>query len=166
MTFTSYCPDCPKKFPNNAEMMKHFEKAHTGPSARKAKRGKREKILMDGYEFDSLIERDRYMELKAMQQAGKISNLVAGKDKLRFELIERFYYKANDAEEQIRAMTFTPDFMYNEPGKETPIVEEIKSLGLKLSGAVYGPQREAFKMRLKLFKFFYNGKYEIRVLYL
>jgi len=95
---------------------------------------KARKVRYDGYIFDSHIERDRYIELKLLEKAGKISELVV--HPRPFELIPK--------QRDELAITYRPDFMYKEKGRT--VVEELKS---KATAKVrdYVQRRKLFKFR-------------------
>lgn len=96
-----------------------------------------QKIVIDGIEFDSKKEGNRYCELKLLQRAGKISNLELQKS---FELIPAQYetietgehYKVGAKKGQPKtkqvcieqSVHYIADFVYVENGKT--IVEDVK----------------------------------------
>lgn len=97
---------------------------------------KSKKTIVDGIEFDSRKEANRYCELKLLQRAGKIQNLELQK---AFELIpaqrERIINPNNGEVKKgkviERAVTYVADFVYTENGRI--IVEDVK--GYKGGGA-------------------------------
>ena len=97
---------------------------------------KSKKTIVDGIEFDSRKEANRYCELKLLQRAGKIQNLELQK---AFELIpaqrERIINpKSGEVKKGKvieRAVTYVADFVYTENGRI--IVEDVK--GYKGGGA-------------------------------
>lgn len=86
------------------------------------------KITIDGIEFDSRKEAERYSELKLLERAGEIKDLELQKS---FELIPAYYeeiptgeiYKAGEKKGQQKykrvciekAVTYKADFVYKEP---------------------------------------------------
>jgi hypothetical protein len=70
---------------------------------------------MDGVVFDSVAEMNRYAELKILQRAGKIKDLVL---QPRFILIEKT--------RRTRQHVYAADFMYLED--EQVIVEDVKGV--------------------------------------
>lgn len=90
------------------------------------------KVIVDGEEFDSKKEGNRYKELKLLLKAGKISNL---------ELQPRFLlqdgFKKNGR--TFRKIEYIADFKYIENGKT--IVEDVK-----------GMQTDVFKLKHKIFE--------------
>lgn len=94
-------------------------------------------ITVDGIEFQSKKEGNRYCELKVLQRAGKISNLELQK---RYELIPAQYetvptgevYKVGDKKGQPKtkqvcveqSVVYIADFVYTENGKT--VVEDVK----------------------------------------
>lgn len=91
------------------------------------------KVKLDGYTFDSIKERRRYLQLVMMQKAGEISELEVH-PKFRLDV------------EGKKVCTYTADFRYKNRDGET-VVEDVKSaptrtqayrLKKKLMEAVYG----------------------------
>lgn len=94
-------------------------------------------IVIDGIEFDSKKEGNRYCELKLLERTGAISNLELQK---RFELIPAQYetietgeyYKAGVKKGQPKtkrvcieqSVVYIADFVYQENGKT--VVEDVK----------------------------------------
>ena len=72
-----------------------------------------------GVVFDSHAERDRYLELRAMQEAGAIAGLTVHQ---KYILQPAF---TMDNGERVRAITYTPDFEYIERGVR--VVEDVKA---------------------------------------
>lgn len=70
------------------------------------------KVKIDGYEFDSKKEGNRYFELKEKMLAGTITDL---------ELQKEFELHVNDE----KVASYIADFVYNENG--LPVVEDVKS---------------------------------------
>lgn len=74
---------------------------------------------VNGIEFDSQAEADRYMELLILQRAGKISNLIC---QPQWELIPPQKAEGHPA---FRRHIYTADFQYDRDGRT--IVEDVKS---------------------------------------
>ena len=94
------------------------------------------KTVVDGITFDSKKEAARYVELKAMEQAGEITHL---------ELQPKFQLQAkykNGAGKGIREVSYIADFQYKQDGKV--IVEDVK-----------GVKTEVYKLKKKMFEFIY-----------
>ena len=72
------------------------------------------KITVNGIEYDSKLEYERYCELKILEQAKKISKL---EYHVRFPLI--------DKDEHGREIAYEADFVYIENGQK--VVEDVKS---------------------------------------
>ena len=89
------------------------------------------KTIVDGIKFDSKREAQRYGELKLLVKAGLITDL---KLQPKFELIPK--HNGN------RALAYIADFSYAEDGKK--IVEDVK-----------GMETKEFKIKKKLFEYFY-----------
>lgn len=89
--------------------------------------------------FDSLAERDRYIELRAMELSGKISGLIVHGKGLTYTLVAGFKYQTYQGETKThRAITYIPDFGYFENGRW--ILEDVK-----------GQVTDVFKIKHKLF---------------
>lgn len=91
------------------------------------------KTIIDNIKFDSRAEANRYIELKLLEKAGKISDLEL---QPKFELQEKYI---NNKGEKVRAITYKADFSYIENGKL--IVEDVK-----------GVETKEFKLKKKLFE--------------
>lgn len=94
------------------------------------------KTVVDGIKFDSKRESDRYIELKLLERAGKISDLVL---QPKFELIPK--YEINGR--KVRKMEYVADFQYTENGKT--IIEDAK-----------GFKTKDYLIKKKLFEFKYG----------
>ena len=90
------------------------------------------KVIVDGEEFDSKKEGNRYKELRLLERAGEISNLEL---QPRFLLQDSF--KKNGR--TFRKIEYVADFKYIENGKT--IVEDVK-----------GMQTDVFKLKHKIFE--------------
>lgn len=97
------------------------------------------KVKIDGIEFDSIKEADRYSELKILQRSGAISDL---KMQVRYNLIPVLraepteVYKRGPKKGQYKpgkvlenAVYYIADFVYKENGKE--VVEDAKGARTK-----------------------------------
>jgi hypothetical protein len=107
------------------------------------------KTERDGIKFDSLAEARRYDELKLLERAGEITDLVVHP---RFELQPAF----DRGGRRERAICYVADFQYNmEPG--VTIVEDVKG-GRATQTAV-------FKLKRKLWEYKHrdNGRIALRV---
>ena len=78
------------------------------------------KLEIDGIKFDSKREADRYIELKALERAGKIEDL---KVHLPFELIPAQYLDGKCVE---RAVKYIADFSYYDKENVEIVVEDVK----------------------------------------
>ena len=99
---------------------------------------KNKKIIYDGITFDSIKEKNRYIELKILEKAGLIKELELQKV---FELQPSF--KKND--KTYRKITYKADFYYFDNEKGKYIVEDIK-----------GFKTEVYKLKKKLFEYIYK----------
>lgn len=96
------------------------------------------KTVVDGIEFDSKAESNRYIELKLLEKAGQIKDLSL---QVPFELIPS--YKKNG--KTIRAAKYIADFVYYDNEKEKQIIEDTK-----------GFKTEEYKLKKKLFEYKYR----------
>ena len=78
------------------------------------------KVTVDGIEFDSLKEANRYAELRALERAGKIKDLRMQEE---FELIPRCGKE--------RPAKYHADFSYIEVDTGRKVVEDVKSRATK-----------------------------------
>jgi len=90
------------------------------------------RVEADGYKFDSIAERDRYYQLKLMQQAGGISGLRVHPT---YTLQEKFKDRTGKWQ---RAIAYEADFEYTHEGEL--VAEDVK-----------GHSTEVFKLKKKLF---------------
>ena len=91
------------------------------------------KTIVDNIKFDSKAEANRYIELKMLEKARKISDLEL---QPKFILQEKYI---NNKGEKIRAITYKADFCYLEGNKI--IVEDVK-----------GVETKEFKIKRKRFE--------------
>ena len=110
---------------------------------------KNKKIIYDGITFDSIKEKNRYIELKILEKSGLIKDLELQKV---FELQPSF--KKND--KTYRKITYKSDFYYFDNGKGKYIVEDVK--------ASEKFKTEVYKLKKKMFEYKYNDL-EIREIY-
>lgn len=102
----------------------------------KKKTGKvnHEKVVINGIQFDSLAEADRYKILRVMEKTGKIKDL---KCHPRWEIIPA---QKVEGHRSFQAAHYTADFQYIKDDKL--VVEDVKS--------EYTRQAEDYKLRRKL----------------
>lgn len=94
------------------------------------------KVTFDGIKFDSKKEMNRYIELKLLQRAGKISDLQL---QVPFVLL-----KAGNGE---RGVKYIADFVYLD-ADGNKVVEDVKSEATK--------KKEAYILKRKWFKSIYT----------
>lgn len=92
------------------------------------------KLTIDGHTFDSVMEADRYCELKMLEKAHIITDL-----ELQPSYVLQEHFKHDGQWE--RAITYRADFRYKEGGRV--IVEDVK--GMKTE--VYNIKRKLFLKR-------------------
>ena len=110
---------------------------------------KNKKIIYDGITFDSIKEKNRYIELKILEKSGLIKDLELQKV---FELQPSF--KKND--KTYRKITYKSDFYYFDNEKGKYIVEDVK--------ASKNFKTEVYRLKKKMFEYKYNDL-EIREIY-
>ena len=94
------------------------------------------KIIINGIEFMSKREANRYLELKSLLDKGEISELEL---QVPFTLIEPFTLN----KKKYRKMDYIADFVYMQDGKQ--IVEDTK-----------GYKTEVYKIKKKLMAYLYH----------
>ena len=119
-----------------------------------------QKVIIDGIEFDSKKEGNRYCELKLLQRAGKISNLELQKSfeliPAQYETIETGeYYKIGAKKGQPKtkqvcieqSLVYIADFVYNDENGQA-VVEDVKGYR-NTSSATYA--KYVIKRKLMLY---------------
>jgi len=96
------------------------------------------KVKAFGITFDSKKEYHRFVQLKVLQQAGKISSLEV---QPAYEILEGFKYNG----ETLRKRRYTADFRYKDD-KGRLVVEDVKSAITKKEPA-YRLRRQLFLQR-------------------
>ena len=99
---------------------------------------KNKKVLIDGIEFDSRLEANRYFQLKILEKAKEIKDL---RRQVKFELQES--YKKNN--KRIQSINYVADFVYYDFRKNKTIVEDTK-----------GFKTEIYKLKKKIFEYKYK----------
>lgn len=94
------------------------------------------KCEYDGYKFDSQAERNRYIELKLLERAGKIKDLQL---QVPFTLQDSFKLCGKT----VRAIKYIADFTYYENGEL--VIEDVKGKRTQ----VYDLKRKMFAYRYK-----------------
>ena len=93
-----------------------------------------QKTIVDGIEFDSILEAARYRQLRLMEKADIISDL---KLQVEFQIIQGWVNP--DTGEKIKGTMYIADFMYCDKEQNKVIVEDTK-----------GMETESFKIKWKL----------------
>ena len=101
-----------------------------------------QKCELDGYKFDSLAERNRYSELKLLECAGKISQLVIH-PKYDLTINGRPILTRSDGYPNGRKCTCKWDFRYVQEGRGV-VIEDKK-----------GVKTEAYRLRRAVFEAIY-----------
>lgn len=109
------------------------------------RRGKygNKKVQADGHTFDSKAEHARYCELKLLERAGEIEELVL---QPRFTIHDA--YKHPVTGKRIRAIEYVADFQYTDTSTGALVVEDVKG------GSA--TQTKEFKIKRKMFERRYN----------
>ena len=102
------------------------------------------KTVVDGIEFDSIREADRYCELKLLEKAKEIRNL---KLQPRFLLQDKFKDKQGNTHRKIE---YVADFTYVDKD-DKKIVEDVK-----------GVLTDVYKLKKKLFLKIYDSEFDFR----
>lgn len=96
------------------------------------------KIFIDGQEYDSKLEYQRYCQLKLLEKANEIKDL---RRQVCFE-IQPSYRKRNKT---IRAINYIADFVYIDIRTGQTVVEDTK-----------GYRNEVYKLKKKIFEYVYK----------
>lgn len=96
------------------------------------------KIIYDGIKFDSIKEKNRYIELKLLERAGLIKNLQL---QYEFELQPAFILN----KKKIRKISYIADFYYFDNELNDFIIEDTK-----------GMRTEVYKIKKKMFEYKYK----------
>ena len=105
---------------------------------------KAKKVVVDGITFDSKKEARRYKELKLLERAGVIKDLVLQPS---FLLQDKFKYK-DKTEHKIK---YIADFKYLDTKTGKTVVEDVK-----------GYKTDVYKLKRKLFLNKYGGDYKFK----
>lgn len=96
----------------------------TPPKTKKSKY-KNEKAEYKGLKFDSIGERDHYIELELRQRAGEIRDL---KTQVSFEIQPAF---TDSKGKRVRAITYKADFVYYDLKDKRTHIEDFKGFKTK-----------------------------------
>ena len=95
------------------------------------------KVIIDGIEFDSRLEANRYCQLKILERAKEIKDLHR-----QVEYVIQEGYKKNN--KTIRPIKYVADFVYYDLKKKKTIIEDTK-----------GYRNEVYKLKKKIFEYKY-----------
>lgn len=109
---------------------------------------KNKKVEIDGFKFDSKKEANRYLELKLLQRAKKISELT-----LQPSYILQESFKLDGKTH--RSIKYISDFRYVQDG--ITIVEDVKASATFLT--------DVYKIKKKLFLFKYGSELVFKEMY-
>ena len=102
------------------------------------------KVIYNGITFDSIKEKNRYIELKLLERAGVIKEL---KLQYEFELQPAFIIN----KKKIRKISYIADFYYFDNKLNDYVVEDTK-----------GMRTDVYKIKKKMFEYKYKREiYEI-----
>lgn len=106
------------------------------------------KTTVDGIQFDSKREAQRYLQLKLMVKAGVISNL---QRQVKYELIPAQYIDGKCVE---RALNYISDFEYDEmvPLRQRTVMadKDAKMVSRHIVEDVKGVRTEVYKVKRKM----------------
>lgn len=94
----------------------------------------------NGYNFDSLLEADRFQQLALAEKAGEIADLTVHPT---FELQPAF---TDHTGKKHRAIIYEADFYYLDLATEGFVIEDVK-----------GIETPTFKLKYKMFLYRYHG---------
>lgn len=105
--------------PTSARAYAALKSRVTGkPQVKRSGKIPHRKVFYDGYTFDSMVEGERYKELRLLEKAGQIKDL---------EVHPEYLFVVNEQ----RIGTYTADFRYWENGERPDllyrVVEDVKS---------------------------------------
>lgn len=103
---------------------------------------KNKKTLINGIEFASKKEGNRYLELQLLERAGSIKELELQK---RFEIQPAFTLN----NKKIRPIYYIADFFYYDKEKQRYIVEDVKGFRVK-----------EYRIKKKIFEYKYGIEIE------
>lgn len=104
----------------------------------KRKKYGNKKITIDGIEFDSRLEANRYCQLKILERAKEIKDL-----RRQVEYIIQPKYRKNN--KTVREIKYIADFVYYDIKKDKTIIEDTK-----------GYRNEIYKLKKKIFEYKYT----------
>ena len=96
------------------------------------------KVIYNGITFDSIKEKNRYIELKLLERAGVIKDL---KLQYEFELQPAFILN----KKKIKKISYIADFFYFDNKLNDYVVEDTK-----------GMRTDVYKIKKKMFEELYN----------
>lgn len=99
------------------------------------------KVIYDGITFDSIKEKNRYIELKLMERAGLIKDL-----KLQYEFELQPAFTLNN--KKIRKISYIADFYYFDNELNDYVIEDVKSEITK-KDKTYCLKKKMFEYRYK-----------------
>lgn len=109
------------------------------------------RCVYDGYNFDSLIEKDRYVFLKLQEKYGVIKDLEVHP---KYPLGDDVYgYLIIKSESRRTKATYKPDFRYKIVATEEEIVEDVKSIATL--------EEYAFKIKRGIWEWLYNKELKV-----
>jgi hypothetical protein len=100
------------------------------------------KTTVDGIDFDSKKEAQRYKDLLFLQRAGVIGEIILQPS---FLLQEKFVARSG---EKIREITYRADFAYKETNRQIWTVEDVKGFS---KSSKFSTETKEFKLKKKMF---------------
>lgn len=99
---------------------------------------KNKKVIYNGIKFDSVKEKNRYMQLLYLEKAGLIKDI-----KLQYEFELQPAFTLN--KKKIRKITYIADFYYYDNNLNDYVVEDVK-----------GIRTDVYKLKKKMFEYKYQ----------
>lgn len=99
---------------------------------------KNKKVIYNGIKFDSIKEKNRYMQLLYLEKAGLIKDI-----KLQYEFELQPAFTLN--KKKIRKITYIADFYYYDNNLNDYVVEDVK-----------GIRTDVYKLKKKMFEYKYQ----------
>lgn len=99
---------------------------------------KNKKVIYNGIKFDSIKEKNRYMQLLYLEKAGLIKDI-----KLQYEFELQPAFTLN--KKKIRKITYIADFYYYDNNLNDYVVEDAK-----------GIRTDVYKLKKKMFEYKYQ----------
>jgi len=117
---------------------KVYNKLLNNSIAIKENKYKNKKVIYNGIKFDSIKEKNRYIQLLYLEKAGLIKDI-----KLQYEFELQPAFTLN--KKKIRKITYIADFYYYDNKLNDYVVEDVK-----------GIRTDVYKLKKKMFEYKYQ----------